>query len=376
MSSEQETTEGQEAEENQEPSIRDTMEEVYDKIMAEEADAAPESDEGGTDEAPDESETEGEDKESELTASQEEGTGGLDDADGEDTPDDQDGDQEEQVTVPEDWSAEEKATFEALPEEAKGLVLGMQKNLQAGFTAKSQELGEHIQTLEPIAQTVKQNKGYLDSIGVDAGQAFDALIGIERTLRNGTAEQKRAQVEDIIKTYGIDMGQGQQAEPEDDPFTDPTVKALTQKVDDLTNKLTERDKQDAQNAAQARRNEVQREWQDLIDAKNEDGSSKHPHVDKLKTNILNLVRASEINGQRLSFEDAYGQAVHANPETRQILQKEAQEKARQKEQQDKVEKARKAKKATRPKIGNAPSKNHKPQTMRETMEEVYDRMTS
>ncbi|MEJ1355735.1 MAG: hypothetical protein RPU39_13740 [Candidatus Sedimenticola sp. (ex Thyasira tokunagai)] len=72
------------------------------------------------------------------------------------------------VAAPEDWPVERREQFTELPEDAQTLVLGMQKDMQAGLTKATQQLAEQRQAHETLFTAIDQH-------GVNEGVVVDLM---------------------------------------------------------------------------------------------------------------------------------------------------------------------------------------------------------
>jgi hypothetical protein len=91
---------------------------------------------------------------------------------------DSEGEQEKgNYQLPAYWSAEERAEFEALPEEAKSRFIALEQKREAFTTRKSQELSEKMRQAEalgPIAHLIQNDpnfRGYISQYGQQKMQA-------------------------------------------------------------------------------------------------------------------------------------------------------------------------------------------------------------
>ncbi len=208
---------------------------------------------------------------------------------------------------------------------------------------------------------------YLQEVGVPADQAFQILLQTEYSLRHGTPEQKRNAILGIMSEYGIDIGYGvpsaQQHVPT--PIRDPAVPYLEQQFGVLLNHL----------AQQQRANNEGNHWKVRAQiaefkSRTKDGKLLHPHYDSVKQEVGALL----LSRQARTLDEAYRMAIHANPHIREKLSEERRSERRVAAH----ERAQRAKKAVKASVSPSasPGGPKVPKTMRETMEEVYDRMTS
>ena len=157
-------------------SMRDTMEEVYDRMTA--------------DDPPEESHPAGlvftggeESEEARARAERLETMGAVwDKYNGPEAK------KWEQAEAPDTWSREARDKFADLSPDAKKMVL---TEWEAGVS-KTDPRAEHWGE-------------YLDSLGTSADDAFEYMMQMERTLRHGSNEQKRQLAWNLINDYQIDL---------------------------------------------------------------------------------------------------------------------------------------------------------------------------
>jgi hypothetical protein len=159
----------------------------------------------------------------------------------------------------------------------------------------------------------------LTALGMHPAQAIQALMNADWALSQGTPEQKAAMVAQICQNYGIDprtlpVGGGDPNAPQ------PTAVELElrKKFDGMASNVNQ--------FIQSQMNEKKSAIDKEIAAFAADPA--HPHFDEVADHIVRLLNADK----NLSLQDAYDQAVWANPTTRakaiEVLNKETAEKAR------------------------------------------------
>ncbi len=314
---------------NEEKTIRDTMEEVYDS-MTEQGEASEE-------------------------AGQESADGHAYDADH----------AEVTSTTSDDYTFEESASY-ASEEEADFSEAPTAQQTQAPeeshpqFEAPNYQDGSHSPDPGVWAP-------YLQEVGVSADQAFQILLQTEYSLRHGTPEQKRNAILGIMSEYGVDLGSGvptaQQHAPT--PLRDPAVSYLEQQFGMLLQHLQHQQRGAATNDTLRARAQIAE-----FKSQTKNGKLLHPHYDAVEMEMTSLMAT----GRARTLGEAYNMAIHANPRTRDLLSEDRRNERRVAAH----ERAQRAKKAVKASVlpSASPGGPKAPKTMRETMEEVYDRMTS
>lgn len=248
------------------------------------------------------------------------------------------------------WDDTRKATFAALPIEAKQFALDVHREQEAQFTRKAQELSDYRRSADPLLTAVQPFQQYLESVSTQIGVPPPALIGellkTEYTLRNGNAQQKVQALGQIIQSYGIDLaafvGGGSHAsgqQPGAIPH-DPAIINLRQQNAELSQRLEAinthivRQQQEAK-AAQDR--EVHSTIESFATAKTEDGKPRYPHFARVRGVMSEFLAKGEASTMEQAYERAIApinEAVAAELASRQ--------KAADAERQAGIEKARKA----------------------------------
>jgi hypothetical protein len=150
--------------------------------------------------------------------------------------------------------------------------------------------------INPYSQTLKQ-------LGVSEIQAAQHLFNADHVLRYSPSEQKTEYFRKLAKEYGIDLnGVVQPATP-----ADPIVQTMQQKLERMEQSLTAREQAEQQAAYSKAAKEVE------AFASEKD---KHPYFDEVSDHIVMLMHGAKAAGKPVSLQDAYDQAVYANPVTR------------------------------------------------------------
>lgn len=275
-----------------------------------------------------------------------------DSADGDtDVADEPGADEPQPLDPPARWSAEDKEAFGALPREAQEIVLKRERDRDAEFTRKSQEFAEKDRRWERVEAVLGPRRQAFAMEGMSDDQALGQLFA----LSDFASRDPAGFVKWFAGQRQIDLASlHQQA----DGNTDPAYQALYQQIQALTTHVSNQD--------QARRQQAQAEVQAQIDAFKADPS--HPHFEAVQEHMGALMGS----GKATSLQDAYDQAVWANPDTRAVLM-QAQEKAqREKAEKERRERAEKAKKAAAVNVKSKPADTKAPaaKDWKQTVDEV------
>lgn len=255
-----------------------------------------------------------------------------DETEAEDEDDEQEG---EALAAPKHWSAEDKAAFDALPDELKPMWLEKSKSLEGGYQEKFQALARDRETLErlkPIDAAFEPYRERLALEGVSEAQVVQRLLAAQSYL-------ERAPVEAIgwlAKSYGVDLGQFAPKADQDD-FIDPTIAPLKQELDSLKAHLSQRDQQEQAQSQQQLLGQIAA----FKSATDEAGQPKHPHFDRVRAHMGAFMQVDP----SMTMEDAYERAIWAASDLREGILKQRETeaaKARDQERRQEVEKAKKA----------------------------------
>lgn len=239
----------------------------------------------------------------------------------------------EPLSAPEHWSAEDKELFVNSTEEVQQWIVGRDKDLQADYTTKTQELADQRKNDEPLYDLAEQTKAHFATQGVTAAQGMAQLVQAQQALMSGTPEQRRVALEQIGASYGISLTPGIQNE--EDEYQDPELGKLTQRQNALEQYLV----QQQQTATTQQRQSDLQLVQSFAAEQTDKGDLKHPHFDAVRQHMAVLLP------QAGTIEEAYNQAVYANPETRKSLLEGQAKEASALQEKERAERVTIAKKA-------------------------------
>lgn len=263
---------------------------------------------------------------------------------------------ETEIQPPEHWSAEDKQAFMSMDESGRDWALRLEANAHKGIEEKSIQLKKFRDAFEPYKHLVPA--------GVDETQVIQGLLNAQAVLERSPLEG----IKWLMRSYGVDEKQLLPTDtvPDDDEFIDPEVKALKEKVSQLTDQA-ERSLLAQQ---QHRQQQIFAEIIQFRDAVNEQGESAHPHFGAVQGVMSGLLQS----GRAEDLQSAYEQAVWAVPEYRDsVIEQQARERA-EKELAEKTQTAQKAKKSATAVNGKSSAKKiSEPKTMAEALSEAYEK---
>lgn len=283
---------------------------------------------------------------------------------------DEEHEEPEGLSAPEHWSADHRQTFSelsALGEEgiaAQQFLLDRHKEMEGTATERFQEAAAARRMADAVREMVEPVRDAWAMRGLSEAQGLQMMVSYAQALERDPASLIRQ----VAQQYGVDLGQ-----PETDEFVDPQAAQFQERINNLEQRLTDQ-QQEEQRAAVS---QIETEISTFRDAKDADGNSLHPHFEAVLEDMQMIAAGMRASGQRPSLEDLYSKAVRMNPE----LSKAAEEAAQQeRERQEREEKARKAKAArsasTRPRSSAASGGSTAPAgSLREELERQYDKQT-
>lgn len=201
------------------------------------------------------------------------------------------------IPAPHSWTNEAKAKWNEVPTEVRKYIADREDQMHRAIARNDQDrdLGRVMsQTLQPHMETMR-------SIGVAPEQAVAGLLNVDAVLRKGTPEQKLEMVHEIMRSYQIPVEQVMQHQPLPQ---DPRLQALQHQVQATQQQFQRwQQQQEEQLAARATQAEI------------EAFKANAPHLEAVRGHMAQLLT----NGLASGLQDAYDQAVWANPTTRQAL---------------------------------------------------------
>lgn len=245
---------------------------------------------------------------------------------------------EEAMEAPAHWPAADREMFAKQPPEAQKWLLGRHKAMEADYTKKTQELTSVRRMKEVLDEVFAPFREQMHLNGIDEVTAIRQLVGAHQFLQRDPA----GGIKHLADKYGIELKSLIDGAAAADPAGEsPTVKALRTQVEQLTGQLKQFTGAQTEQQMHARLNEVTQ----FAEEKDDQGNLKRPHFDDVAKDVARLIKAAKSDGETLSLQDAYDQAVYANPQTRQKVLAAQDAQRRAKEEAERKAKADAAKKA-------------------------------
>ncbi len=255
------------------------------------------------------------------------------------------------LAAPARWPEDRRKAFEALPEDAKRILLEREKEFNTGLTQNAQKNAESLKTLEAINGLFQDHhRQEMQSAGYDEVATVKELLvrhdawnrdpvgyglTVMKQVGNGSPIPY---LKEAIRQAGITQEQlfggqpqGQQGQaatpPEEAEWQDPEVVAIKQKLETY-DQYFKAQKDREQQEIHRQQEEQKRSFFGAIDqfeaATNEDGSPKYPHVGAVVNEITRLVKGDPAlyANPLQTLEAAYNQAIYLHPEIRQQIMDE------------------------------------------------------
>lgn len=215
--------------------------------------------------------------------------------------------------APGSWKAEAKAVFDKLDPLIQSEVLRREADFHKGiesYKAQAETAKKYEALVAPYMATIQK-------LGVTPDVALGALLKADHTLRNAPPAVKVQYMHQLAKEYGIDLG----AE------IDPNVAAMQSRIYELEQRQEQWQQEQQRQSSHAVNTEIAK-------FASEPGRE---HFEAVRDHMAALLQG----GQAKDLQDAYDQAVYANPQTRaQVLAKQLE--AQRAEARKKAEEAKKA----------------------------------
>lgn len=223
--------------------------------------------------------------------------------------------------APSSWKKEAAAAFNELPAHVQDEVLRRETDFHKGIQGFKQQadFGKQVeQTLSPFAENFAK-------AGVDSVTAISEILKTEDILRNAPPTVKLQKFLQLAQHYGIDLNQ--QVDPNVARY-EAENHQLRQEQRELMRMNTSRESESLNSA--------------IEDFANQPG---HEHFESVRQHMGALMAG----GQAATLQEAYDQAIYANPTTRTVLLQQQQSKL-----QDEIN-AKRAKAASVSVRGSSPS---------------------
>ena len=240
---------------------------------------------------------------------------------------------ESKLEAPKNWSDDVKKVFDTLPAESQEFMIKRDKEMTSDYTKKTQDLAEqrkNIEALDKVLQPARQN---IQATGIGEAEYISRLLNADQALRTNPKMALRQ----LAQGYGINLSSLEdESESWNDP--DPQYAQLLQQNQQIMAELNQFKQQNMQSTV-AQTEQTVEQFSTKTDA---EGKLVHPHFDKVRVKMGNLIDAGEAKG----LEDAYAKAVRLDDDLYAQALKASQLSIKKQEDSKRkkaVEKARKVK---------------------------------
>jgi hypothetical protein len=257
-----------------------------------------------------------------------------------------------EVPAPSAWKKEAQAEWNKLPSVVKDEFIKREADFHKGI----EQYKSRAQFAESLEKTFAPHMATINSLGTTPETAVKELLGIDHLLRYGSETQKAEQFVKIFNQFKPNLDLINQYIQGGTPQIDPVQQRLNQ----LEQTIAQQNQQAMQQEDAALNSEIARFAAD----------PKHKHFESVKPQIAALLQA----GIAKDLDDAYDQAINANPATRALVFAEQQAIER-------AEATRKAQEAKQAASVNTQRRPALPQaqpigSMEDTIRQVYRNMNA
>lgn len=198
--------------------------------------------------------------------------------------------------APKSWAKEQHERWAKLDKDTQDYIELRERQAEEGITRYSRELKSLNDAITPYQDVIK-------ATGVDAPTAIKALMEAHKQMSTSDPAARAAYFAKMAKHYGIDPAMLQATQQTDEPAS---VKELRERTD----RIEREQRQRTESEQKAFREKIASDVSAFADAKDDKGQPKHPYFDECAEHIVALIHAGH------PLEQAYEQAIWANPVTR------------------------------------------------------------
>ena len=223
---------------------------------------------------------------------------------------------DEELTAPENWTQDDREAFSSLDPVGRKVLLDQSKNLERGYNRKFQDMAGVAKEHEEIASLMQPFEAQLNSAGMDRLAGIRALVGAQQMLTQNPAQGLRQLIsqygtKEILSSIASEYGLTEAATGQAEEYRTETEITADNRISQLESTI----RQTQLNSQQQRTNEVTNQITLFSTATDDKGSLLHPHFDQVKSAMGAIITG----GMASNMDDAYTQAVRANPELWETL---------------------------------------------------------
>ena len=203
---------------------------------------------------------------------------------------------ESKIAAPKNWTEDVKKVFETLPPESQEFMIKRDKEMTSDYTKKTQELAEQRKSIEALDAVIQPARQNIQATGIGEAEYISRLLNADHALRTDPKNALRQ----LAQGYGINLSSmNEESESWNDP--DPQYAQLMQQNQQIMSELNQFKQQNIQTTVAQTEQTVEQ----FSMKTSTDGKLMHPHFDKVRVKMGNLIDAGEAKG----LDDAYSKAV-------------------------------------------------------------------
>ena len=203
---------------------------------------------------------------------------------------------ESKLEAPKNWTADVKKVFDTLPAESQEFMIKRDKEMTSDYTKKTQDLAEQRKNIEALDKVLQPARQAINATGIGEAEYISRLLNADNALRTNPKMALRQ----LAQGYGIDLStMNEESESWNDP--DPQYAQLMQQNQQIMQELNNFKQQNIQSTVAQTEQTVEQ----FSNKTNAEGKLMHPHFDKVRVKMGNLIDAGEAKG----LDDAYSKAV-------------------------------------------------------------------
>jgi hypothetical protein len=203
---------------------------------------------------------------------------------------------ESKIAAPKNWTEDVKKVFETLPPESQEFMIKRDKEMTSDYTKKTQELAEQRKSIEALDAVIQPARQNISATGISEAEYISRLLNADHALRTDPKNALRQ----LAQGYGINLSSmNEESESWNDP--DPQYAQLMQQNQQIMAELNQFKQQNIQTTVAQTEQTVEQ----FSMKTSTDGKLMHPHFDKVRVKMGNLIDAGEAKG----LDDAYSKAV-------------------------------------------------------------------
>lgn len=264
--------------------------------------------------------------------------------------------------APQHWPADRREAFAKLPADAQKIVSGFVKDLQGGFTRKSQEMADKVRFADSVSSLFSDaERAEMQRYGADDLKAVATLVQLNQFAQRDPVQyirwamqHFRVPAEAVVpqQQRGKDQASQQPAnEPDiDDLLTDPKVKTLQTELDSIKSYIASQDAR-AREAAEAQTighvNSLKSAIGQFRSSLDDTGNLRYPHFDAVSRAMGALMENHpQLARMPDSFDKldiAYQMALRADPElSTTVIEAEVAKRLAAEQKRSEAERAKRA----------------------------------